>query len=221
MNNEIWKDIEGYGGLYQVSNLGNVKNIKRNIYLQPNLGDNYLRVNLCKKGKCKTKPIHRLVAIAFIPNLENKPYVDHIDGNKLNNNVKNLRWATEKENQLNQNTIKNCKPIKCIETGERYFSIREAARSLKVSRTVITKALKNNAYTVSGYHFEYIMPCSNSYKTLRKIKENHVIKNMENKKWSWRTKTISINLQHIYCSMADFFKSIFGMKKYGGEENGS
>lgn len=98
---ELWKDIEGFEGLYQVSNLGNVKSLKRNIILKPGIvaykktkENGYYIVNL------KSKPfyIHRLVAEAFIPNPENKPQINHIDCNKRNNNVKNLEWVTREEN---------------------------------------------------------------------------------------------------------------------------
>jgi hypothetical protein len=97
---EIWKDIPDYEGLYQVSNLGDIRSLKRKkaINLLPSIGtDGYYRLNLHKNGG-KTSSIHRIVAQAFIPNPDNKPQVNHKDGNKLNNHFDNLEWCTPKEN---------------------------------------------------------------------------------------------------------------------------
>lgn len=106
---EIWKDIQGYEGIYQVSNYGNVKSLMfgpKNVkckgeekLLKPSKGSvGYWRVQLYKSGKVSTICIHRLVAQAFIPNPDNKPFVNHIDSNKTNNHVENLEWVTPKEN---------------------------------------------------------------------------------------------------------------------------
>ena len=110
---EIWKDIKGYEGLYQVSNFGNVKSLDRYIinkngdkqyfpgkYLNQGISDNYLKVILSKNNKQRTFRVHILVARTFIPNPENKPEVNHIDGNKSNNRVDNLEWNTRSENEL-------------------------------------------------------------------------------------------------------------------------
>lgn len=99
---EVWKDIEGFEGHYQVSNLGRVKSDKYGYWRElkqtiNNRGKGYLRVGLFD-GKMKTYSVHRLVAQAFIPNPENKPQVNHIDGNTRNNNVNNLEWCTAMEN---------------------------------------------------------------------------------------------------------------------------
>ena len=96
---ENWRDIKGYEGLYKVSNLGRIKSIRNNIYLKPNLQSNgYLRISLSKNGKVQYKNIHRLVAEAFIKNDNEYPIINHIDGNKLNNNVDNLEWCSYQHN---------------------------------------------------------------------------------------------------------------------------
>lgn len=102
---EIWKDIEDYEGLYQVSNLGNVRSLNYNgthkikEMAHQLMRKGYLRVHLSKNNKSKRISIHRLVAETFIPNPNNLPQVNHIDGNKQNNCVSNLEWCTNLENQ--------------------------------------------------------------------------------------------------------------------------
>lgn len=109
--NEIWKDVVGFEGLYQVSNLGNVKSLDRLVTYSdgrqithkgkeiiPLDNHGYLRVSLSKNGEKKEYRVHRLVALAFIPNPDNKPYVNHLDEVKSNNFVDNLEWSTKDEN---------------------------------------------------------------------------------------------------------------------------
>jgi len=107
---EIWKDIIGYEGMYQISNLGRCKSLDRYIslgvkrfykgkILSQTLSNGYLSVKLSKKGfKPITITIHRLIALYFIPNILNKPFINHIDGVKTNNNISNLEWCTQTEN---------------------------------------------------------------------------------------------------------------------------
>lgn len=109
---EIWKDVLGYEGIYQVSDLGNVKSLDRVSY-HPRFGDmnlkggikkqcnnryGYLMVGLHKEGRLKSHTVHRLVAIAFIPNPENKSEVNHKFGNKKDNRAIVLEWNTQEEN---------------------------------------------------------------------------------------------------------------------------
>lgn len=103
MENEIWVVINNYP-LYSISNLGNVKNNKTNLKLKIDHNkDGYCQVKLYNP-KSKTKTIHRLVALHFIENPENKQEVNHKDGNKLNNCVNNLEWVTKKENKAHADT---------------------------------------------------------------------------------------------------------------------
>lgn len=106
---ERWKDIEGYEGLYQISDHGRVKSLKRVVSngtsirkipetFRKIVKTEYYHIHLWKDNKYKLGIIHRLVAQAFIPNPKNKPCVNHIDGNKENNYYKNLEWCTYSEN---------------------------------------------------------------------------------------------------------------------------
>ena len=99
---EEWRDIKGYEGLYQVSNLGRVKSLDRYVINKSNKQQYYNGkiLTLSKNNSQKTIPVHILVAKTFIPNPESKPEVNHIDGNKTNNCVSNLEWVTRSENEL-------------------------------------------------------------------------------------------------------------------------
>lgn len=102
---EIWKDVVGYEGLYKVSDNGNVMSLHYNHKNEPHLlkqscgSSGYLHLQIYKGKKCKTVYVHQLVAEAFIPNPHNKQEINHINGNKLDNRLSNLEWATTSENQ--------------------------------------------------------------------------------------------------------------------------
>ena len=101
MNKEVWKDILGFEGHYQVSNLGRVKSIKfrtERILKPANNGYGYLFVKLCKNGEQKKFKVHRLLCQAFLPNPNNLPDVNHKDENPSNNRVENLEWCDCKYN---------------------------------------------------------------------------------------------------------------------------
>lgn len=95
---EIWKDVVGWEGLYRVSSHGSVFSVRKKILLKSSNVAGYRQVILCRDSKMSSGRVHRLVAMAFIPNPDNKPEVNHIDGNKSHNYFKNLEWVTSSEN---------------------------------------------------------------------------------------------------------------------------
>ena len=144
---EAWKDVLGYEGLYKVSDKGNVYSVERKDSIGRKCGgrtlqlrctrDGYLQVELSENGMRKTKYVHRLVAEAFIPNLNNYLEINHKDENKANNHVENLEWCTRKYNvnfgtTIERVTQKLSKKVKAVnvETGEviAFSSTMEAER---------------------------------------------------------------------------------------------
>ena len=143
-----WKDINGYEGFYKINTDGQVFSMKSNKVLQSNKTGKYLYYSLYKDNKPIYKKIHRLIAENFIENIENKPQVNHIDGNKWNNKIENLEWATASENTIHayKNKLikhtekqrkfcvelgkKNAKYILCTQTGIFYESCTEASKLL-------------------------------------------------------------------------------------------
>ena len=122
MKNEIWKDIKGYEGLYQISNMGRVKSLSKQWVARNGIKHHkekilkiaigkrgYYTVNLCKNKIRKSKYVHQLIAEAFIPNPNNWLYINHKDLNKTNNKIENLEWCTHKENM--QHAWKNSKQL--------------------------------------------------------------------------------------------------------------
>lgn len=175
LKTEIWRPIKDYEGLYEVSNMGNVRSVDRYVmhdnhyrFLKgkpiksfPNLRG-YLRVRLCKNSKAKNYFVHRLVAEAFMPNPNDLPFIDHINTIRDDNRVENLRWCSQKENCNNPLTRehltyqKKNKPVYYIdEQGKKisFKSISEAERKIGCSHYTIAIALKENrpAYGIQFY----------------------------------------------------------------------
>ena len=174
--NEIWKDIVGYEGLYQVSNLGNVKSLnyrrtgKERILKPVNNGCGYLQVNLCKNWNRRLFRIHRLVANAFLENPDNKSDVNHKDEDKTNNCVDNLEWMTRKENNnfgtRNERSSKsriNYKEmsksvLQFTKNGEfikEWSSMHQIERDLGFSSGNIAKCCTGKLKTAYGYTWKF------------------------------------------------------------------
>ena len=160
---EIWHDIEGYEGLYQISNKGRVKSLKwgKERILKPGItGSGYLKVLLCKNGMIKHIKIHRLVANAFITNPENKPQVNHKDENKFNNSVNNLEWSTAKENNNfgTRNERASRKILQYSKSGEfirEWQSAAEVERVLGIDNSNITKCCKGKRKYAGSFIWRY------------------------------------------------------------------
>ena len=191
--NEIWKPVVGYEGLYEVSDLGRIKSVlkilksgnrmrkyKERIITPQHTKDGYLYVHLYKEGKCKRLLVHRVVMLAFVPNTENKPQIDHINTQKDDNRLENLRWATPKENANNALTVEYMKTAHspdCYKRGQEtrrekhghnapiriyqyskdgllvadYSSLSEAERILGIPRKNISRAMNDHTLSAGGY----------------------------------------------------------------------
>lgn len=127
---EIWRDVVGYEGLYQVSNAGRVKSFhgkSERILVGGVCREGYVKVLLRKNKSRKLVSVHRLVAMAFIPNPDNKPEVNHINGNKIDNRVENLEWKTRAENAKHAYDIGLEKPLHGINANGAKFTAEQIA----------------------------------------------------------------------------------------------
>lgn len=159
---EIWKHIPNCHK-YDVSNFGRVKGPKG--ILKPTVSNwGYDRIRIIDNtGEKKSFRVHRLVAQAFIPNPDNKPEVNHLDGDKQNNAMWNLEWATAAENKNHSIWHLRVSPwgrrpkmIECVETGVVYQSVAYAAKTTGVSSTSIFEHLRGNRTHAGGFHWREI-----------------------------------------------------------------
>ena len=183
---ENWKDIKGYEGFYQISDYGNVRSLERDVYCQDGTfhhhveekilvscvnGRGYANVNLYKNGKRKNILIHRLVALAFIPNPENKPMINHKDENPLNNCVDNLEWCTASYNNIygtrierqrqtlkdscKSGKIKQVKKVFCEELNKTFVHAKSAQEELGINGNSIRQVCRGKRKTAGGFHWRY------------------------------------------------------------------
>lgn len=166
---EVWKEINGYDN-YLVSNFGNIKSIKRNLILkQYTLKNGYQSITLCQLGEKRTLSIHRLVCQSFLLNPENKEQVNHIDGNKLNNNITNLEWCTHSENQLHSiksglrttNGIKNSQSKLTEESVLKILNDKRLYKEISIEYNISIPTISD---IKRGYSWTHITGLSNKKK---------------------------------------------------------
>lgn len=152
-----WKKIKGFES-YQISNYGEVRNEKGAI-LKPFLaGSGYLQVHLFADGERVKRYIHRLVAEHFLDNPNGYKEVNHKDGNKGNCHSCNLEWCSRSEN-LNHSCYvlhNHVKPVRCIETGKTFPSIKEASRQTGIHHTSISMCCDGRQKKTHGTHWEFV-----------------------------------------------------------------
>ena len=154
---EYFKFIDGYPHLL-ISTKGRVVSVLHDREIKSHISNRgYLRVTLCLNKKLKNYHVHRLVAEAFIPNPNGYDTVDHIDGNKLNNNVENLQWISRGDNirKAGDARMKGARPVICLETGKIYKSVTQASRELHIAQGTISSIAKGEYATYRNLRFEY------------------------------------------------------------------
>ena len=157
MSDVEWADIDGFTS-YSVSSNGDIRNKKSGkILRQHDRGNGYKSVLLYNESGNHRISTHRIVAGAFVPNPENRPQINHIDGDKYNNNSDNLEWCSADHNQQHRRNIlkSGLRSVVCVETGIQYESIKQAAQSVDSHIPDIVRACKNDS-TAKGLHWKYV-----------------------------------------------------------------
>ena len=159
---ELWKDIKGYEGLYQVSNLGRVYSLTSKKVIKPHYNNSgYLKIDLYKDGNGKRFLVHRLVAETYLPNPNNYPQVNHKDENKTNNCVSNLEFCDRKYNIRygtghDRAAEKVKKAVFCIELNKVFKSITEASEVMGICLQCISSCCRGKNKTAGGYRWRYV-----------------------------------------------------------------
>lgn len=182
LDNEIWLPVVGYEGLYEVSNMGRIKALYREWYsgkegctlrskeeciISQQNSRGYKRIVLTRGGVQKFKSVHRVVAMAFIPNPEGLPEINHKNGVKSDNQVENFEWVTASTNQLHALELglkisqkrgehSGARKISCDTLGISFNCIKDAADTLGVNVTNIWKVCNNRLLHLKGLSFRYI-----------------------------------------------------------------
>lgn len=147
------KDIQGYEGLYAITEDGQVWSYRSNSFLRGEyLKSGYIRYSLQANGKRAKKLGHRLVAEAFLENPNNLPQVDHINRDKTNNSVENLRWVSSSDNMKNR-PKRQVNKIYCFENGKIYLSQSNAARELGIPVETVSQSVRYGCKASKGFHF--------------------------------------------------------------------
>ena len=201
---EKWRDIENYEGLYQISNYGRIMSFPRRgtsshlRILEPRKNKGYLQVGLHKNKKEKKFFIHQLVAKAFIRNLERKPQVNHIDGNKENNKVDNLEWCNNSENQIHAYKIGLKK--------KRSFEIIQYTLDMKrVKKWNCVSEIEKS----TGFHYQNISACcKNKQKTAYRI-YMEIWKGGKQMKRTWKNFRIDPNKVYMRIGRAVVYSSLY------------
>jgi hypothetical protein len=156
-----WVELKDFPG-YKISKDGRIYSKKYKIIMKTHKNGSSEVVGLCTNGTCKSMFVHRLVALAYIPNPQNYPVVNHIDGNQYNNIVENLEWCTHSYNTLHAHESGLLKGRKAIIRTDldgnkikKYKSIQEASKDISVSRSSISAALRGKSKSAGGYKWRY------------------------------------------------------------------